>query len=167
MWEVVSATGEWAGAIAVVASLLYLARQIKQTNEQSRAAARYSFLNAYAVSNASLSSDEQSAGVFSRGLRGAELNEGESMQFLVQLGQWFNTFCVMFDLHNEGQLPESQWKVVRTDLKALVESPGGLKMWKELIVHNHDQPFVDFVNSMIESNEQTFDFLKVGEGKHA
>jgi hypothetical protein len=40
MWEIVSATGEWAGAIVVVASLLYVARQIKQTNEQSRAAAR-------------------------------------------------------------------------------------------------------------------------------
>ena len=32
-WEVIGATGEWAGAIAVVITLAYLAKQIKQARE--------------------------------------------------------------------------------------------------------------------------------------
>ena len=59
-WEIVASTGEWAGAIAVVASLLYLARQIRATNQQSRSAARYSFLDAYGKANAAISESLQS-----------------------------------------------------------------------------------------------------------
>ena len=53
-WEMIGATGEWAAAIAVVASLLYLARQIKLANQQSKGAARYSFLSAYGLANAAI-----------------------------------------------------------------------------------------------------------------
>jgi hypothetical protein len=35
-WDIIGATGEWAGALAVVATLFYLARQIRQSNELSR-----------------------------------------------------------------------------------------------------------------------------------
>ena len=40
------------------------------------------------------------------------------MQFVALLGQFLNTWGVMYDLHQEGQLPESQWIVVRTDILA-------------------------------------------------
>mgnify|MGYP001825533351 FL=1 len=159
MWEIISATGEWAGAIAVVASLLYLARQIKLANDQSRAAARYSFLDAYGLANAAVGEDKHSAGVFSRGLRGAELDEGERMQFIVLAGQFFNTWGVMFDLHNEGQLPESQWKVVRTDMKGVLQTPGGLALWNDILIHNYERSFIDFATSLLESDENTFDIL--------
>jgi hypothetical protein len=38
--EIVASTGEWAGAIAVVVTLFYLARQIKDANEVARGSAR-------------------------------------------------------------------------------------------------------------------------------
>ena len=167
MWEIVSATGEWAGAIVVVASLLYLARQIKQINEQSRASARYSFLNAYGLANASIGEDKHSADVFSRGIRGAELDEGERMQFIVLLGQFFNTWGVMFDLHQEGQLPDSQWKVVRTDMKAILQTPGGFALWNDILIHNYEVEFISYVNSLRDSEEDTFDILTGGLAQDA
>jgi hypothetical protein len=103
-WEVIGSTGEWAGAIAVVASLLYLARQIKLANLQSQALARYSFLDAYGPANATIGGSQDSASVFHPGLSGDDLNEGERMQFIVLLGQFSNTWSVMYDLHQEGQL---------------------------------------------------------------
>ena len=39
-WEIVGSTGEWAGAIAVVATLFYLARQIQQSNKIASAQAQ-------------------------------------------------------------------------------------------------------------------------------
>ncbi len=35
-WDAVGATGEWAGALVVVATLFYLAKQIRQSNKLSR-----------------------------------------------------------------------------------------------------------------------------------
>ena len=35
-WEIIGSTGEWAGAIAVVVTLFYLATQIKQSNDLGR-----------------------------------------------------------------------------------------------------------------------------------
>ncbi len=53
-WDAIGATGEWAGAIAVVASLIYLATQVRHANRQTQAAARYSFLEAYGQLNTSI-----------------------------------------------------------------------------------------------------------------
>lgn len=44
--ELLGNYGEFVGSFAVLATLLYLARQIRVANNQSQAAARYSFLNA-------------------------------------------------------------------------------------------------------------------------
>ena len=39
-WDIVSATGEWAGAIAVFVTLIYLSLQIRQNNRGIKSAAR-------------------------------------------------------------------------------------------------------------------------------
>lgn len=124
-WQNVGAVGEWVAAIAVIASLLYLARQIKLANLQSEAAARYSFLDAYGLANATIGGSKKAASVFRRGLDNAELDSDERMQFIVLLRQFLNTWSVMFDLHQERQLPENQWHVVRTDIHAALGTPGG------------------------------------------
>jgi hypothetical protein len=98
-------------------------------------------------------------------MRGAELDEGERMQFIALLGQFFNTWGVMFDLHNEGQLPESQRKVVRTDIKAVLQTPGGFALWNDILVHNYEGDFVSYVSSLRDSEECTFDILKGGSAQ--
>ena len=39
-WEMIGATGEWAGALAVVVTLVYLSSQIRQAKEATRQADR-------------------------------------------------------------------------------------------------------------------------------
>ena len=84
------------------------------------------------------------------------------MQFIVLTGQFFNTWAVMFDLYREGQLPESQWKVVTTDLKAILNTPGGLALWSDILVHNYDSGFVDFVNDVLSAGEGSYDIRTGG-----
>ena len=43
-WDALGAIGEPVGAVAVVLTLLYVARQIHQANVQTQARARYSFI---------------------------------------------------------------------------------------------------------------------------
>jgi len=158
-WEIIGATGEWAAAIAVVASLLYLARQIKLANQQTKAAARYSFLNAYGLANASIGESKESASIFQRGLNNDELDPGERMQFIILLGQFLNTWSVMYDLHQEHQLPENQWYVVRTDIHASFSTPGGMAFWQEIGRLNSPKEFVAFVEELIDRDDVPYQLL--------
>ncbi len=159
-WEIVASTGEWAGAIAVVASLLYLARQIHISNLQSQAAARYSYLDAYGMANATIAASKESASVFERGLEGGELVEGERLQFIVMLGQFLNTWGVMYDLHQEGQLPESQWVVVRSDIQASFSTEGGKRFWDEIGRLNVSPEFAKWVEELLKNSEPTYSMLE-------
>jgi hypothetical protein len=150
-WDIIASTGEWAGAIAVIASLLDLARQIKALNQQSRSAARYSFLEAYSNAHLAKEGSTQVASVFRRGLDDSGLSEDEQMQFSFQLGQFLNTWSVMFDLHEEGELPANQWYLVRSDIYAFYITPGGKRFWEELGRLNTHQSFVDYVDDLLES----------------
>ncbi len=158
-WEIVASTGEWAGAIAVVASLLYLARQIHFSNLQSQAAARYSFLDAYGQANTTIAASRESAAVFERGLEGGELADGERLQFIVMLGQFLNTWGVMYDLHQEGQLPESQWLVVRSDIHASFSTAGGRRFWDEIGRLNVSTAFAQSVEELLNEGEAPYSML--------
>jgi hypothetical protein len=41
-WEMIGATGEWAGSLAVVVTLFYLARQIRTSTNQANTRERFS-----------------------------------------------------------------------------------------------------------------------------
>jgi hypothetical protein len=158
-WEVIASTGEWAGAAAVIASLLYLGRQVRLANNQSRASARYLFLDAYGQANASIVQSEASASVFRRGLLAEQLSDAESMQFLVLIGQFVNTWSVLFDLHEEGQLPANQWHLVRSDIVAVLTEPGGRVFWDEVGRLNAHPEFVEYVDELISSSEPAYQMV--------
>ena len=124
-WEAIGAVAEILGAVAVVASLVYLGRQIHQSNAQSQADARYSFLDAYGQLNLTVAEDRDLASVFRRGLQGLDLDEDEAIQYFALMGQFLNTWSVLFDLRVERHLPETQWTVIRKDIIALLSTPGG------------------------------------------
>ena len=46
-WDAIGAFGEWAGAIVVIITLVYLARQIKQNSELSRLALYSNDIDSY------------------------------------------------------------------------------------------------------------------------
>lgn len=45
-WEVLAATGEWAGAVAVAVSLVYLAMQIRQNSQHLADSAKRATMSA-------------------------------------------------------------------------------------------------------------------------
>ena len=161
-WEIVASTGEWAGAIAVVASLIYLARQIQLSNQQTRAAARYSFLDAYGRANAALSETLQSASVYRRGLDDSDLTHDESMQFLLQLGQFLNTWSVMYDLFQEDELPDNQWHLVKSDIVSAFSTPGGRRFWDEVGRINGHATFAEFVDKLLAEGGDRYQISPTG-----
>jgi hypothetical protein len=62
-WEIVGSTGEWAGAIAVVVTLFYLARQIRQNTHATRATSHHAITDALNNLNFTLATNDRSAPV--------------------------------------------------------------------------------------------------------
>ena len=153
------AIGEVVGAIGVIASLLYLARQIKHANTRSQASARYSFLDAYGQVNLAMAQSKQLTSVVRRGLKGESLDDDERLQFFSVIGQWWNTWSVMFDLYTEKQLPPSQWLAVRKDILSTLNTPGGRDWWIKIGPSGLHPEFVREVDGLLKSDEETYDIL--------
>lgn len=158
--DLMSVIGEWVATIAVVVSLLYLARQIHIANLQSEAAARYSFLDAYGQANSIVGASKESAHVFYKGLEGADMDVAEQTQFIVMVGQFLNTWTVMYDLHQAKQLPDSQWIVVKTDILVCFSSKGGYDFWNEIGRHNVSEQFSEWIDALLESDENPYPFVE-------
>jgi len=155
-WDAIGAIGEVIGAVAVVVTLLYVARQIHQANAQTQARARYSFIDAYGRMNSSITESKEVASIFRRGLNGEEFDEDEHIQFFALLGQFLNTWSVLFDLHEDGLLPENQWAMVRLDIITMLSEPGGRKFWDKhgkLGVH---EAFRNAVEEVLASGESSY-----------
>lgn len=155
-WEVVGAISEFVGAIVVVVTLIYVARQIHQVNAQSQATARYSFIEAYGQMNTSISSDKEVASLFRRSFKGLKLDEDEHYQFLALVGQFLNTWSALYDLHQEGLLPENQWTMVRKDIITLLTEAGGQSFWEKHGKHGVHEAFRNAVDEALASDETSY-----------
>ena len=66
-WEITGATGEWAGAVAVVLTLFYLARQIHQNTQATKTGASYSFNDSLSKQLGAVRDDGDFADIWLRG----------------------------------------------------------------------------------------------------
>ena len=154
--------GEFFGALAVVVSFLYLGRQIAVSNKQTRASARYAFLEASGTGIASITASKESASVFRRGLGGDRLDDDEWLQFAYLFGALANTWTVLWDLYEEGLLPANQWFLTRKDIIANLNTPGGRDLWERLFRHNYTPEFVAEIEKILDSEEVSYDALVAG-----
>ena len=155
-WEVIGAVSEFVGAIVVVITLLYVARQIHQVNVQGQASARYSFIEAYGQMNTSISSNKKVASLFRRGFKGEQLDEDEHYQFFALIGQFLNTWSALYDLHREGLLPENQWTMVRKDIITLMTEAGGRAFWEQHGKYGVHDDFRNAVDKALASGEKSY-----------
>ena len=158
-WEAIGAVAEILGAVAVVASLVYLGRQIHQSNAQSQADARYSFLDAYGQLSLTIAANNDLASVFRRGMQGLELDEDEAIQFFVCIGQYLNTWSVLFDLHEERHLPDTQWTVIRKDIITMLSTPGCRAFWDDVGRLGVHDDFLNEVEKILASEETSYEIV--------
>lgn len=155
-----------AAAALVVPTLLYLALQVRQNTKQLKAAARYQFVEATGQINAVIAGDKSAASVFRRRIgEYASLDDDERWQFLVIVGQHLQIHSVMFELYEDGLLPETQWHNVRKDILTLVRSDGGRRIWEDFGKTGLDPKFVAYVERLLAGDEATYDMTAVGKSQ--
>lgn len=124
-WQAVSAVADVAAAVAVVASLLYLAIQVRQNTRQARLTAQQATVHELGHALRAQAQDREWAELLSRALRGLdELDEIERIQFLSHVGSIFRLYEVAYHHHQEGVLARRFWRGFERAIADVIGYPG-------------------------------------------
>lgn len=109
--------------------------------------------------NIAAATDKQLASIFRRGLQDLELDDDEAIQFFAFMGQFLNTWSVLFDLHAEGHLPDTQWTVIKKDIISMLTPPGGRSFWERSGRKGVHKEFEIAVDKILASDETSYEFV--------
>jgi hypothetical protein len=142
--QVLGNLGEFFGAIAVFATLVYLAVQIRQnTNAQRSAAYDSSIRNFTEVRQALFESSEVSAIYVNGGNDPESLNETDLVRYRLLMN---NILMSFWHIHTEpADLPEDLWTTQLPAVLRVLSCPGGRWYWE-----NYQTEFVPSFRDEIE-----------------
>jgi hypothetical protein len=156
-WEAFGAIGEILGALAVIASLFYVAYQVRQNTEQNK-------LNNIAIQSASgeainialndarlkLAGDSELANIYMRGLENpSSLTEEELFRFRLFMGIGVSNGQLSFESEKRGV--SAQWAGVQNTVLRMLATPGGSWFWKEFR-NDYPEEYRTEIDSLIEQH---------------
>lgn len=147
-WQAVSAIAEVAGAVAVVASLLYLATQVRQNTKQARLAAQQATVHELGHALRAQAHDREWAELLSRALQGIDgLDTIERVQFLSHVGSIFRLYESAYHHYREGVLDPRFWRGFERAILDVVGYPG-IREALALRRHHLTDDFAAFVDTL-------------------
>jgi hypothetical protein len=139
--------GEFVGAIAVVASLIYVGIQLRQNTAAIKITTAQAFTDTWNGYISTLNLAPDLGDIFFRGLKGtSQLKEGEVVQFYAFLSQAFTTYQSFFIQRQKGVVDEGYWTSYVQAIIDLMSSKGVREYW-EFRHHWYTEEFQDYVNS--------------------
>jgi hypothetical protein len=151
-WEAISAIGQIVGALAVVISLIYLAREVRSNARAARLAAMRSTLDAFNRLSEQIAEHPDLAELFNRGLGDFESLQGvDRTRFNSHMHQIFRNVEDAYHQHLEGHLDPRVWRGLEVVLRDIISTPG-IQAWWRL----HSQWFAgDEFAKFIDQQQQT------------
>lgn len=164
-WEALGAVGEIVGAATVIATLFYLARQIRQSNQALNRSNEFAQANsihqintAYSGVFSHLASDYGLADIYTRALAGERLTPTEETRFT----SFVNMFMATLENLTAQQSLELGYTVLDSDsavvlmapyLKKLLETEAGSRWWRETGPALYVEEFRSQVNKAIAESQ--------------
>ena len=146
-WDAIGALAELLGAAGVVASLLYLATQMRQSNRLAKRAAAQALLSSRNEFNRFLASSAELNELCHKGLEAPdELSETEWNRFQAVTSSLIRTFEAVFLDHREGLLPSEVWQSQSHSMRRWMSTPGAQKILRQF-QGDFDAGFVRYVSS--------------------
>ena len=126
-WDAIGALAELAGALGVIASLVYLAIQIRQNTRSARETAWHSGLRELQQFRSLIAQDPEVARIYREGLRDLKsLSDDDRWRFGALMQSIFSVFETAFRTRREGffehQLDDIAWTASR---------PGAREWWSK------------------------------------
>ena len=131
-WDAVAAIGEAVGGIAVIASLIYLAVQIRQSRELERAASIREMFEKGSGMIGYPGLHPGSTDVIRRGVADFGQLSVDEVETFTAWG-WHCLVVVeqAMYMHRDGLLPDASWRAFENFGLAVIRSPGGSEWWSQ------------------------------------
>jgi len=130
-WEAIGAFAELASAVAVVATLFYLASQIRQSNVLARRSEHNATMNHASQLRMEFATNPELVSLYLKGARDySKLNEVEKIQFDNLQNQTGWHYAQIWDRNNLGFMDEEMWRVLRSHYAVFISRPGAREWWE-------------------------------------
>ena len=117
--------GEFVGAIAVVATLVYLTTQIRQNTRSINSNNNNNVMTGFNQINVVLASDPEAARIFGMGFSSfEELNEVEQVRFRHLLNGFFNIYRNLYHQYLDATFSQEHWEPWAREARQMMETPG-------------------------------------------
>lgn len=147
-WQAIAAVAEAVGAIAVVASLLYLAVQVRQNTRQSRLGAQQAMVAELGMALQAQAQDREFASLLAKGLQNlGSLDPVEKVRFLSHIGHLLRLYEAVFFYHQEGTLDDRIWKGFEAAIADVMSYPG-MQAAVAMRRHHLSDAFGSYVTSL-------------------
>ena len=151
-WEALGAIAESLGALGVILTLLYLGRQIRGQNIESRLTAFNTMTQQWATLIGDLAVRNDLADVFYKGASNFESLDGvETVRFSSHLGRTFRVIEGIYTQHSAGRLDNETWTAVVNSMRDLCSLPG-VKAWWPTRSHWFSLQYQSFIQPMIDDH---------------
>jgi hypothetical protein len=147
-WDALAALAELVGATAVVASLLYVAVQVRQNTRQARLAAQQATVHELGHALRAQAQDREWASLLSRALSGLDsLDAVERVQFLSHVGSIFRLYESAYLHYIDGSLDPRFWRGFERAIADVIGYPG-VAAALDLRKHHLTDEFVAHLESL-------------------
>lgn len=146
-WDALGAIGEIIGAGAVVASLVYLAVQIRTQNRETRLSAMHDLSVGFREAIIPFSAEDMSTILVKANEDYDSLSDIEAQRIIVLMGQFFRAWEEAFIQHQEGRLDERHWNAILKYYVKLLGAPAMRVGWGLRKAYMDDE-FAAFVDSL-------------------
>lgn len=141
--------GDFLGGLAVVATLAYLALQIRQNTRATQVASHEQWVATSSLEKLALVQDEKLCSIYLRGCADlGSLSPEEGVRFRAYLLQVFNTFEALYFQTRNRAVDEIFLESKLPAYQAILSQPGGRAWWKET-QSIYDPRFREFVGRRI------------------
>jgi hypothetical protein len=130
-WDAIGAIAELLGAIGVIASLVYLATQIRESHEQMRAATYQQLQQQIAESMNWQSHSPEIEQATRLGIANfKQLSEEDAHRFFVWAGGVLMACENAYYQYRIGMLDDDRWRVQRSIVQGMFSAPGVAQWWR-------------------------------------
>ena len=132
-WEAIGASAELLAAVGVIATLIYLAIQIRQNTRALRTASFQSATDALNQVNLTTASDEKLAEAFELSLVGGfnDLDPVTKRRHYFMILSVLRVFESAYYQQNNGLLEQASWQRYEHSLNLLLNAEGTIEFWRQ------------------------------------
>ncbi len=126
------ALGEFLGSIGVIATLIYLAIQIRQNTSSARSQSRQTLIDGWSIGQAELANDPELLRIYADAImRWSDLPDVEKTRFDVGMARFLGNLQNGILLRDAGMLDQATLDTKANFMLSCILCEGGAKWWKE------------------------------------